>query len=155
MFPVSTLRKSLSKKQLQQKLFVRQTKHNRTTKVNHCSSNLQLTPHFALTGAIYTTAGLNFEATQRASFMIQVSDGQHLATTTVHVTVDDVNDNAPRFVLAGGQLAVIPRSAGAGKGEKELIVSLGNVQLLRCWALLNALLVALTDLFSFKATVCN
>nr|CAB3236337.1 protocadherin-16-like Dachsous [Phallusia mammillata] len=65
-------------------------------------------------GVIYTTFGLDFEETQSYTFVVEASDGDHLATTTVYVTVNDVNDNAPTFFIPGGQLTVVSRLAGAG-----------------------------------------
>ena len=68
-------------------------------------------------GSIYSATSLDYETNRLFSFLVESSDGVHISQTTVHILVDDVNDNSPLYISEpGGQdrLAVVSTSAASG-----------------------------------------
>uniref|UniRef100_H2ZF80 Cadherin domain-containing protein n=1 Tax=Ciona savignyi TaxID=51511 RepID=H2ZF80_CIOSA len=73
------------------------------------------------TGVITTLTSVDYDITKEYSILVQVSDGQHLAQSLMRITVIDVNDNSPQFVLTSAEhLAVVSVEAQTGTWVADL-----------------------------------
>uniref|UniRef100_H2ZF78 Cadherin domain-containing protein n=1 Tax=Ciona savignyi TaxID=51511 RepID=H2ZF78_CIOSA len=72
-------------------------------------------------GVITTLTSVDYDITKEYSILVQVSDGQHLAQSLMRITVIDVNDNSPQFVLTSAEhLAVVSVEAQTGTWVADL-----------------------------------
>ncbi|XP_071114980.1 protocadherin Fat 4-like [Haliotis cracherodii] len=72
------------------------------------------------TGALRTKSVLDRENTDKYSFLVHVTDSKqpvYTASTTVHLTVTDVNDNVPVFAANSYNAKVIEDDATPGKAQ--------------------------------------
>ena len=68
-----------------------------------------------LTGEIFVSLPLDRERKASYDLIVRVTDGGRSSTSTVRVTVDDINDNAPVFSQPSGYSASIPETAPIGR----------------------------------------
>uniref|UniRef100_F6YY38 Cadherin domain-containing protein n=1 Tax=Ciona intestinalis TaxID=7719 RepID=F6YY38_CIOIN len=60
------------------------------------------------TGVVTTLVPLDHDIIKEHSLLVQASDGKHLAESMLRITVNDINDNSPQFLMTSSEhLAVV------------------------------------------------